>query len=51
MEEYSINLRLDEEELYMTQQSISILNKLAAKEIPRYKRREEEMTSFEKKQH
>ena len=39
MEEYNINLRPDEEELFMTQQSISILNKLAAKEIPRYKRR------------
>ncbi len=39
MEEYNISLRPDEEELFMTQQSISILNKLAAKEIPRYKRR------------
>ena len=51
MEEYKINLRPDEEELFMTKQSISILNKLAAKEIPRYKRREEEVISFEKKQH
>ena len=39
MEEYAITLRPDEEELYMTQQSIAIFNKLAAKEIPRYKRR------------
>jgi hypothetical protein len=39
MEEYNINMRPDEEELFMTLQSISILNKLAAKEIPRYKRR------------
>jgi hypothetical protein len=39
MEEYKVNLRLDEEGLFMTQQSISILNKVAAKEIPRYKRK------------
>lgn len=38
MQEYSITLRPDEEELYMTQQSIAIFNKLAAKEVPRYKR-------------
>lgn len=41
MEEYNIKLRPDEEELPMTQQSIAIFNKLAAKEIPRYKRKEE----------
>ena len=39
--EYGIVLRPDEEELFMTQQSIAILNKLAAKEIPRYRRKEE----------
>ena len=41
LEEYSITLRPDEEELLMTQQSIAILNKLAAKQIPRYKRKKE----------
>ncbi|UCF59238.1 MAG: hypothetical protein JSV15_02160 [Candidatus Bathyarchaeota archaeon] len=41
VEEYNIKLRPDEEELLMTRQSISILNKLAAKEIPRYKRKKE----------
>ncbi len=40
MNEYSITLRPDEEQLPMTQQSIAIFNKLAAKEIPRYKRKE-----------
>ncbi|MFW9925380.1 MAG: hypothetical protein CW716_01890 [Candidatus Bathyarchaeum sp.] len=40
MEEYNITLRPDEEQLSMTQQSIAIFNKLAAKEIPRYKRKE-----------
>ncbi len=40
MEEYDISLRPDEEELPMTQQSIEVFNKLAAKEIPRYKRKE-----------
>lgn len=39
MEEYAITLRPDEQDLYMTQQSIAIFNKLAAKEIPRYKRK------------
>jgi hypothetical protein len=39
LEEYNITLRPDEKELLMTQQSIAILNKLAAKEIPRYKRK------------
>lgn len=38
MEEYKLRMRLDEEALPMTQQSTSLLNKLAAKEIPRYKR-------------
>jgi len=40
MGEYNITLRPDEEQLPMTQQSIAIFNKLAAKEIPRYKRKE-----------
>ena len=41
VEEYNISLRPDEEQLLMTQQSTAILNKLAAKEIPRYKRSKE----------
>ncbi|MCW3979051.1 MAG: hypothetical protein NWF12_04830 [Candidatus Bathyarchaeota archaeon] len=40
MEEYDIRLRPDEEELPLTQRSIEVFNKLAAKEIPRYKRKE-----------
>ena len=36
--EHNISLRADEEKLYMTEQSITIFNKLAAKETPRYKR-------------
>ena len=40
MDEYNLTLRPDEEQLHMTQQSIAIFNKLAAKEIPRYKRKE-----------
>ncbi len=40
MREYNISLRPDEEQLFMTQQSIAIFNKLAAKEVPRYKRSE-----------
>ncbi|MFX1367517.1 MAG: hypothetical protein ACFFAY_02835 [Promethearchaeota archaeon] len=40
MEEYDITLRPDEEQLYMTQQSTAIFNKLAAKEDPKYKRAE-----------
>ena len=40
MDEYNLTLRPDEEQLPMTQQSIAIFNKLAAKEIPRYKRKE-----------
>ena len=39
IKEYSIELRPDEEELPMTRQSTAIFNKLAAKEIPRYKRK------------
>jgi len=38
IQEYNIPLRKDEEELCMTKQSITIFNKLAAKETPRYKR-------------
>jgi len=38
IEEYEITLRPDETKLPMTQQSIAIFNKLAAKEIPRYQR-------------
>jgi len=41
MDEYSISLRTDEEKLYMTEQSSAIFNKLAAKEIPRYRRKDE----------
>ena len=40
--EYSIELRPDEMERPMTQRSIAIFNKLAAKEIPRYKRKRSE---------
>jgi hypothetical protein len=38
VEEYQITLRSDETDLPMTQQSIAIFNKLAAKEVPRYQR-------------
>jgi hypothetical protein len=38
IQEHSIQLRDDEKKLYMTEQSIAIFNKLAAKETPRYKR-------------
>ncbi|MHA1638346.1 MAG: hypothetical protein ACTSUO_01095 [Candidatus Thorarchaeota archaeon] len=41
MQEYNIILRDDEKDLHMTQQSIAIFNKLAAKEVPRYKRKED----------
>ena len=41
MHEYNIKLRPDEEQLYMTEQSVAIFNKLAAKEVPRYKRKDE----------
>ena len=37
-DEHNIQLRNNEKQLYMTEQSIAIFNKLAAKEIPRYKR-------------
>jgi hypothetical protein len=40
--EYNINLRAEEKELLMTKKSIQILNKLAAKQIPRYRRKKEE---------
>jgi hypothetical protein len=36
--EYNIELRLDEEVLPLTQQAAAVFRKLAAKEIPRYKR-------------
>lgn len=36
--EYCISLRPDERNLFMTNRSIAIFNKLAAKDIPRYKR-------------
>jgi hypothetical protein len=36
--EHNIQLRVEEKQLYMTEQSIAIFNKLAAKETPRYKR-------------
>lgn len=39
LEEYNINLRSYEKELLMTQQSLVILHKLAAKQIPRYERK------------
>lgn len=38
LQEHNIQLRDDEKQLYMTEQSIAIFNKLAAKETPRYKR-------------
>lgn len=38
VDEYKIDLRPDEKALHMTQRSIAIFNKLAAKEIPRYQR-------------
>lgn len=41
IEEYDIKLRPDEEALHMTEQAIAIFNKLAAKEVPLYKRKEE----------
>ncbi len=39
IKEYNIPLREDEKRLNMTEQSIVIFNKLAAKEAPRYKRK------------
>ncbi len=41
-DEYTISLRPDEEKLYMTEQSTVIFNKLAAKDTPRYRRKEGE---------
>jgi hypothetical protein len=38
IEEYDISLRAEEKQLFMTEQSVAIFNKLAAKETPRYKR-------------
>ncbi|UCF45033.1 MAG: hypothetical protein JSW44_04600 [Candidatus Bathyarchaeota archaeon] len=38
IKEHNISLRADEETLCMTNQSIAVFNKLAAKETPRYKR-------------
>ncbi|NLE04057.1 MAG: hypothetical protein GX638_04535 [Crenarchaeota archaeon] len=37
--EHDLQLRADEKQLDMTKQSITIFNKLAAKEMPRYKRK------------
>jgi hypothetical protein len=39
VEEYQIELRSDEKRLPMTKRSVAIFNKLAAKEVPRYKRK------------
>lgn len=39
VKEYNLELRFDEKTLPMTRQSMAIFNKLAAKEIPRYKRK------------
>jgi hypothetical protein len=39
IQEYHLELRPDEERLPLTQQSVAIFNKLAAKEIPRYRRK------------
>ncbi|MCW4023296.1 MAG: hypothetical protein ACOWW1_05705 [archaeon] len=39
--EYDLKLRPDEKQLLMVQQSITVLNKLAAKQTPRYKRKNE----------
>jgi hypothetical protein len=39
VQEYHLELRPDEERLPMTQKSVAVFNKLAAKEIPRYRRK------------
>ena len=39
--EYNIRLRPDEEALPLTQRSVAVFNKLAAKEVPRYRRKED----------
>ena len=41
IEEYNLPLRPEENELPMTEQSVLIFNRLAAKEIPRYRRKNE----------
>lgn len=41
LSEYLIDLRPDEEKLPLTEKSIAIFNKLAAKEVPRYQRNKE----------
>ena len=41
IEEYNLSLRPEERELPMTEQSVLIFNRLAAKEIPRYRRKNE----------
>ncbi len=41
IDEYNLKLRPDEKKLLMVQQSLTILNKLAAKQTPRYKRKNE----------
>ena len=43
VEEYNLELRPDEERLPMTEKSLAIFNKLAAKEIPRYQRNRSDM--------
>ncbi len=40
IKEYNLKLRPDEEALYMTEQSLEIFYKLAAKEVPRYKHKQ-----------
>ncbi len=42
IEEYNLSLRDDERDLPMTEQSIAVFHKLAAKQVPRYKRKEAE---------
>ena len=49
VDEYSISLRPDEEKLYMTEKSSAIFSKLTAKEIPRYRRKDEGDLVCEKK--
>jgi hypothetical protein len=41
IDDYNLKLRPDEKKLLMVQQSLTILNKLAAKQTPRYKRKNE----------
>jgi len=42
IKEYNLALRSNEQELPMTEQSIVVFHKLAAKEVPRYRRKESE---------